>query len=335
MTSRRGVKILVTGGCGFIGSEFVRQGVAAGHALAVVDALTYAGDRQRLASVRGRVRLYEADVRDARRLKTILQKEQPDGVVHFAAETHVDRSIQAAHPFISTNVEGTLTVMDACRQQGVGRLVHISTDEVYGDIARGRFKETAPLAPNSPYAASKAAADLLVKAYIRTYGLPAVIVRPSNNYGPWQYPEKLVPVVILRALNGQYVPVYAKGNNIREWLHVSDCARAVWTVYHKGRTGSVYNVGSGHERRNIDTVRRLLALMGKSPALIRFVKDRPGHDVRYALDVSRMRALGWRPRVGFEEGMRDVVAWCLDNRMWLERHLAELARYWKTVYRKA
>ncbi len=334
MATRR-TRILVTGGCGFIGSECVRQGVAAGRDIAVVDGLTYAGDRERLRSVRGRFRLHIADIGDARRMKTVFRKERPDGVVHFAAETHVDRSIQAAHPFVRTNIEGTLTLMDACRRQGVRRFIQISTDEVYGEIARGRFKEISPLAPNSPYAASKAAADLLVKAYIRTYGFPAVIVRPSNNYGPWQYPEKLVPVVILRALQGQTVPVYARGHNVREWLHVSDCCRAVWRVFDKGRTGEIYNVGSGLERRNIDTVKRLLYLMGKSPRLIRFVKDRPGHDVRYALDTVKMRALGWRPRVGFDEGMRDVVSWCLDHRSWLERHMKELLRYWKTVYRRA
>jgi hypothetical protein len=210
-----------------------------------------------------------------------------------------------------------------------------NTDEVYGEIAKGRFSERSPLAPNSPYAVSKAAADLLVKSYVRTHGFPAIIVRPSNNYGPWQYPEKLVPVVILRALQGQYIPVYARGHNVREWLHVSDCARAVWKVFEKGRIGGVYNVGSGHERRNIDTVKFLLDLLGKSHDMIRFVKDRPGHDVRYCLATARVRSLGWRPRVDFEDGMRDVVAWCLGHRPWLEGHLKELTRYWETVYRKA
>jgi len=327
--------ILVTGGCGFIGSEFVRRGVAAGQDIVVVDKLTYAGDTRRLKSVRGRVRLYRADVGDARKMKEILQKERPAGIVHFAAETHVDRSIQAAHPFVRTNVEGTLGLMDACRRQGIGRFLHISTDEVYGEIARGHFKETSPLVPNSPYAASKAAADLFVKSYIRTYRFPAIIVRPSNNYGPWQYPEKLVPVVILRALRDQYIPVYARGHNVREWLHVSDCARAVWRVFEKGRTGEVYNVGSGQERRNIDTVRLLLRLMDKPEKMIHFVKDRPGHDIRYALDATKIKRLGWRPRVTVDRGMRDVVAWCLDHRPWLEGHLKELTRYWKTVYRKA
>ena len=333
--SKRRKKILVTGGCGFIGSEFVRQGVAAGRDIVVVDNMTYAGDRERLKSVRGRFRLCVADIGDARRMKAIFQRERPGGVVHFAAETHVDRSIQEAHPFVRTNVEGTLTLMEACRRQGVGRFIQISTDEVYGEITKGYFKETLPLAPNSPYAASKAAADLFVKSYIRTHGFPAIIVRPSNNYGPWQYPEKLVPVVILRALRGQTIPVYAKGHNVREWLHVSDCCRAVWRIFEKGGLGEIYNVGSGQERRNIDTVRFLLRLMRRSEKMIRFVKDRPGHDIRYAMDAAKVRKLGWRPRVSVEQGMRDVVAWSLDHRPWLEGHLKELTRYWKTVYRKA
>jgi len=333
--AKRREKILVTGGCGFIGSEFVRQGVAAGRRLVVVDSLTYAGDRERLKSVRGRVRLHVADIGDARRMKAVFRKERPAAVVHFAAETHVDRSIQEAHPFVRTNVEGTLVLMEVCRRHGVGRFVHISTDEVYGEIAKGFFKETSRLAPNSPYAASKAAADLLVKAYLRTHGFPAIIVRPSNNYGPWQYPEKLVPVVILKALRGQTIPVYARGHNVREWLHVSDCGRAVWRIFERGRIGEVYNVGSGYERRNIDTVRLLLRLTGRPEKLIRFVKDRPGHDIRYAMDASKVRKLGWRPRVGVEKGMRDVVAWCRRHRSWLERHLEELTRYWKTVYRRA
>jgi len=333
--AKRGKRVLVTGGCGFIGSEFVRQGVASGNSISAVDTLTYAGDRERLKDVRGRVRLHVADIGDARRMKYILKKVRPDAVVHFAAETHVDRSILEAHPFVRTNVEGTLTLMDACRRQGVGRFVHISTDEVYGEIARGRFKETSPFAPNSPYAASKASADFFVRSYIRTYKFPAVIVRPSNNYGPWQYPEKLVPVVILRALHGQYIPIYGLGHNVREWLHVSDCARAVWKILLKGKTGEAYNVGSGNERRNIDTVRCLLRLLGKSERMIRFVKDRPGHDVRYAVALAKVRALGWRPLVSFDKGMRDVVAWSLEHKSWLERHLRELERYWKTVYRKA
>jgi len=333
--SQRVKKILVTGGCGFIGSEFVRQGVAAGRDIIVVDSLTYAGDRQRLRSVAGRLRLHVADICDSRRMKAVFQKERPAAVVHFAAETHVDRSIQEARPFLRTNVEGTLTLMETCRRQGVGRFLHISTDEVYGEIAAGRFKETSPLAPNSPYAASKAAADLLVKSYIRTYGFPAIIVRPSNNYGPWQYPEKLVPVVILKALRGQTIPVYAKGHNVREWLHVSDCCRAVRLIYQRGRVGEIYNVGSGYERRNIDTVRLLLRLMRRPDKMVRFVKDRPGHDIRYAMDAAKIRSLGWRPQVGVKQGMRDVVAWSLAHRPWLEAHLKELMRYWKTVYRRA
>jgi dTDP-glucose 4,6-dehydratase len=326
-------KVLVTGGAGFIGSEFVRQGVRQGGRITVVDGLTYAGDRARLKEVSGKIAFVKADITCAKKMTAIVRRVRPDIIVHFAAETHVDRSIQNAHPFLSTNVGGTLSMLEAGRAVGIKKFVHISTDEVYGDIERGFFKETSPFAPNSPYAASKAAADLLVRSYVRTYGFPAVTVRPSNNYGPWQYPEKLIPVIILKALNDERVPVYARGLNRREWLHVSDCSRAVWRVVEKGVIGEAYNVGSGQERKNIDTVRAVLRALGKSASLIQFVKDRPGHDVRYALDFSKVRRLGWEPRVGFDDGIASVVAWNLAHRAWLQGQLAVLKTYWRRVYK--
>ncbi len=325
--------ILVTGGAGFIGSEFVRQGAARGRRIVVVDKVTYAGDPARIASVADRIVFHRADIRHRKALERIFDRHRPDRVVHFAAETHVDRSIhQDPAPFVRTNVEGTLNVVETARRHGVRRFVHISTDEVYGEIGRGAFTEGSPVQPNNPYSATKAAADLLIKAAVRTHGFPALIVRPSNNYGPWQYPEKLIPVVILKALQGEPVPVYGRGQHVREWLYVGDCARAVWFLLAKGRAGEVYNVGSAQERKNIDTVRAVLRAAGVDQGLIRFVEDRPGHDMRYALDFGKVRRLGWRPRVAFSEGVTRTVRWNLENRGWVEGKLRVLRRYWKKVY---
>lgn len=326
-------KILVTGGASFIGSEFVRQGVKKGYRIAVVDKLTYAGDLERLKEVEGRYKFYKTDICHKIQLDSVLRKEKPDSIVHFAAESHVDRSIYDVSPFIGTNIVGTQILCDLSRKYEIRRFIHISTDEVYGDIIKGSFREDSPLKPNSPYAASKASADLLIKAYIRTYGFPAMIVRPSNNYGPWQYPEKLIPVVILKALKDQSVPVYAKGENVREWLYVSDCAAAIFLILEKGRAGEIYNLGSGEEKKNIHTVREILRLLGKPENLIHYVKDRPGHDLRYSLDYSKLRALGFRPRVNFEKGLEEAVRWNLKNSGWLESKLKFLTAYWKKVYR--
>ncbi len=312
-------KLLVTGGAGFIGSEFVRQGIARGYEILVVDKLTYAGDLARLDGVKGKYKFFKADICGADRLDAIFKKERPDCVVHFAAESHVDRSIHNAAPFIETNVCGTQVLLDISRKYETERFVHISTDEVYGEIKRGCFTEESPFSPNSPYAASKAAADLLVKAYIRTHDISALIVRASNNYGPWQYPEKLIPVVIKKALLGQKVPVYARGQNVREWLHVSDCAAAIFLLIEKGKSGQAYNIGSGYEKKNIDTVKELLSILGKSKSLIRFVKDRPGHDFRYCLDCSKIRSLGWKPRLDIGTGLALTAAWYKENFSWLNK----------------
>ncbi|MDD4939870.1 MAG: dTDP-glucose 4,6-dehydratase [Candidatus Omnitrophica bacterium] len=311
-------KILVTGGAGFIGSEFVRQASKArwGRVI-VVDKLTYAGDLKRLDEVRKKHDFHKIDICDEKRMDAVFKKERPQVVVNFAAETHVDRSILDAKAFLRTNIMGTQVLLDKARKYGVERFVHISTDETFGDIKKGKFSEDSPLKPNSPYAASKAAADLIIKSYMRTYAFPAVIVRPSNNYGPWQFPEKLIPVIINHALRDKKVPVYAEGLNVREWLYVSDCARAVMFLLREAKAGQIYNLGSGHHEKNIDVVKQILTILRKPFTLIEFVDDRPGHDWRYALDSSKVRNLGWRPEVSFSRGLEMTVAWNIANRKWL------------------
>ena len=307
------MKVLVTGGAGFIGSAFVRQGCRKGHKIIVVDKLTYAGDLKRLAEVKGKFKFYKADICDLKAIKTIFKKEKPDVVAHFAAETHVDRSISDANPFMDTNVKGTQVLLDVCRMSRIKKFIYISTDEVYGEIEKGKFFEDSPFNPNSPYSVSKASADMLARAYFRTYGLPVVVVRPCNNYGPWQFPEKLIPVAINKIMKGQKVPVYGKGMNVREWLFVSDCAQAVWMVANKAKPGTVYNIGSGQEKRNIDTVKLLLKIMGKGNDLIGFVKDRLGHDLRYSLDCRKIKKeLGWQAKVDFEDGLKQTTQWYIS-----------------------
>jgi len=308
-------KILVTGGAGFIGSEFVRQGVASGLRVIVVDKLTYAGDLDRLESVKSKYKFYKADICDKAKIDKIFMAERPEKIVHFAAESHVDRSIEDASPFIETNIKGTHVILDACRKYNIKRLVSMSTDEVYGEIKRGQFTEDSPIQPNSPYSAAKASADFLAKAYIRTYGLPVVIARPCNNYGPWQFPVKLIPVITLNALNNKKVPVYAKGENVREWLHVSDCCRAIFLILERGRVGEAYNIGSSKENKNIDTVKAILKILKKPQSLIEFVKDRAGHDFRYSLNCDKLKKeLGWSPKVRFEDGLKETVYWFINSK---------------------
>ena len=329
------MKFLITGGAGFIGSEFVRQAVEKGLETVVIDKLTYAGDLERLKEVGDEIRFYRADITNREFMEHIFKTEKPDVVVHWAAESHVDRSILDASPFIETNVKGTQVLLDVAKEVGVNLFVNIATDEVYGELGEeGQFYEDTPLNPNSPYSVSKASADMLGRAYYRTYGLPVITVRPSNNYGYWQYPEKLIPVVILKALNDEPVPVYGTGENVREWLFVSDCAEAVFEIIEKGKPGEIYNVGSGEERRNIDVVRSILQLLNKPEDLITFVKDRPGHDFRYSLNTEKIeRELGWKAKVKFEEGIEKTVNWYLKNLDWAKRKVEELQEYWKKVYR--
>jgi dTDP-glucose 4,6-dehydratase len=328
------MKILVTGGAGFIGSAVVRLAVSQGHAIVNVDALTYAACLDNVASVDGSdLYIFEqADIRNMPAIAGIFTKHRPDAVMHLAAESHVDRSIDGPGLFIETNVNGTYVMLEVARAYWIAagkppgfRFHHISTDEVYGTLGdTGQFTEETAYAPNSPYAASKAASDHLVRAWGETYGLPVVLTNCSNNYGPFHFPEKLIPVVILRALSGEKIPVYGNGENVRDWLYVEDHAAALLTVLTRGKVGRSYNVGGENEARNIDLVRMICAILDEllpasSPYAdqIAFVSDRPGHDLRYAIDATRIREeLGWQPSVTLEQGLRKTVEWYLANEEW-------------------
>ena len=327
-------KILVTGGAGFIGSEFVRQSVSKGYPITVVDKLTYAGDLARLKEITGKYTFYKIDITNKKRLANVFKKEKPDAIVHFAAETHVDRSIRDARPFVQTNVVGTQNLIDSARANKIKRFIHISTDEVYGESFKGRFKETAALLPNNPYSATKASAEMLIRAAIRTYKLQAIIVRPANNYGPWQYPEKFIPVIILKALKNQPIPVYGEGEQIREWLHVSDCALGILKILQKGVIGSSYNIGSHFETNNLTTVKIILKLMNRPFSLIEFIKDRAGHDFRYSVDYFQLQKLGWTPKKTFPDGIRQAIQWNKDHINWLEKRLISTKNYSKKIYKK-
>ncbi len=332
--SKRREKILVTGGAGFIGSAYCRLLARKGHQVSVVDRLTYAGDRRRLKEIAPGINFYRVDICKPVSMKAIFEEVRPDTVVHFAAETHVDRSILNVHPFVQTNMAGTQTMIEMSSEFGISRFLHISTDEVYGDHRQGHFKEDgSPLQPNNPYSATKAGAECLVRAAIRTFSFPAIIVRPSNNYGPWQYPEKLIPVVILKALNNEKVPVYGQGAQIREWLYVEDCAEAMDFILKKGKLGDVYNVGSHFEQKNLTTVKMILKCLNRPQSLIQFVKDRPGHDFRYSVDIEKIKKLGWEPKVSFEEGLDLTVGWSLDHLSWLTKKSSVLREYWAKVYK--
>jgi len=330
------MKILITGGAGFMGSEVVKQSIYKGYDVVVVDKLTYAGDLKRLNEVEGKYKFYKTDITDSPEILRIMSKEKPEVVIHMAAETHVDRSILDASSFIDTNVKGTRIMLDAAKEYGVTKFINMSTDEVYGALGEdGQFDETTPLDPNSPYSASKAAADMLGRAYFKTHSLPVITVRASNNYGPWQYPEKLVPVMIIKAYYNESLPVYGKGDNVREWLYVSDFSEAMLQIVEKGKPGEIYNVGSdGQEKRNIETVKTILQLMKKPESLINYVADRPGHDFRYSIKVDKIKnEIGWKPKVTFEEGMEKTVAWYLKNMKWVESKMSDLREYWKKVYK--
>jgi len=312
------MKILITGGAGFIGSAFVRQVVKTGYKVTVIDKLTYAGDLERLKEVEGKYKFYKADICNKARIESIFKKEKPQIVVNFSAETHVDRSILDSAPFIKTNITGTQILLDASRKYGVSKVIHISTDETYGDIKKGSFSEDSPLHPNSPYAASKAAADLLISSYIRTYNFPAIIIRPCNNYGPWQYPEKLIPLAVLKILRKEKIPIYAKGENVREWLYVGDCAEGILQVLKKGRIGEIYNLGSSQEKQNLEVAKMILSMLNAPRSMIQFVKDRPGHDIRYRLNSQKVfREIGWKPKIRFAKGLEITIDWCLKNKDWL------------------
>ena len=315
------MKILVTGGCGFIGSNFIRHMLRSypDYKIVNLDALTYAGNPENLKDISNarNYRFIQGWIQDRQTVEKAMQ--DCDAVVHFAAESHVDRSIHDAQPFLMTNIVGLQVLLDCALSSGIKRFVHISTDEVYGcfETEEGSFTEDSPLMPNSPYAASKAGGDLLLRSYIKTYGLDAIVVRPSNNYGPYQFPEKLIPLMVTNLIDGQKLPVYGKGLNIRDWLFVEDTARAVDLILHKGKIGEVYNVGGGNERRNIDVVRRVLQMMGLGEEYIEYVPDRPGHDFRYSISSSKIKTeLGWEPEVSFDEGIDRTVNWYRENQWW-------------------
>ena len=317
--------IIVTGGAGFIGSNFILYMLETypDYRVICVDKLTYAGNLSNLAAVMDRqnLRFVKADICDRGAVYQVFEEEHPDIVVNFAAESHVDRSIEAPSVFLETNITGTAVLMDACCKYGIRRFHQVSTDEVYGDLPLDRpdllFDEETPLRTSSPYSASKASADLLVQAYCRTYGLQATISRCSNNYGPFQFPEKFIPRMILNALEDKPLPVYGKGINVRDWLYVTDHCRAVDLIIHRGKDGEVYNVGGHNEMKNIDLVRFICRELGKPESLITFVEDRKGHDLRYAIDPSKIYAeLGWKPETRFEVGIRKTIRWYCENRDW-------------------
>ena len=335
------MKILVTGGAGFIGSNFIRYILSSRpeHAVINLDKLTYAGNLENLTGIEHLpgYTFIKGDICD----RDLIDSLEFDAVIHFAAESHVDRSILDSFPFLQTNVIGTQNLLEAVRKRHC-RMLHVSTDEVYGSIEQGLFTERSPIGPNSPYAASKASSDLLVRAYHETYGMDLLITRCSNNYGPYQFPEKLIPLVISHALQGKTIPVYGDGQNVRDWIHVLDHNRAVDMVFHRAKAGSLYNIGGRNEQKNIDIIKTLLAMIAEKTGrdkeslfhLITFVKDRPGHDRRYAIDPSILEAtLGWRPEIPFDQGLADTVAWYLENRRWWERVISgEYLEYYKVQY---
>ena len=310
------MKLLITGGAGFIGANFVHHTVAAhpDYDVVVVDAFTYAGHRSSLLPVADGITLVEADICDEAAMDEAMSG--CDVVVHFAAESHVDRSIDDQDAFARTHVIGTGALLDAARELGVARYLQVSTDEVYGSIDSGSFSEQSPLNPSSPYSATKAAGDLLVSAHVHTHGIQASICRGSNNYGPRQYPEKLIPLMILNAIHGDHLPVYGDGLNVRNWLFVEDFARAIHTVLERGEPGEAYNAGGPDELPNLDVVKRILSATGRDESLVEYVTDRPGHDRRYSLASDKLRGLGWEPSVGFDEGLPLTVEWSRDNEWW-------------------
>ena len=336
------MKIIVTGGAGFIGGNFVYY-MLNQHPqdeIICLDALTYAGNMETLAaaSKNPRFKFVKGDIADLETVYALFEAEQPEVVINFAAESHVDRSITNPELFLRTNIIGTSVLLDACRKYGIERYHQVSTDEVYGDLPLDRadlfFTEDTPLHTSSPYSASKASADLLVQAYYRTFQVPVTISRCSNNYGPYHFPEKLIPLMIVNALHDKPLPVYGKGENVRDWLYVEDHCSAIDLIIRKGTVGEVYNIGGHNEQTNLEVVKTILRELGKSEALINYVADRPGHDRRYAIDPTKIHAaLGWQPATKFSEGIRKTIEWYLQNRQWWERIISgEYQQYYEKMY---
>ncbi len=312
--------ILVTGGAGFIGSNFIHFLLKHTEDIGVVnyDNLSYGSNIENLKDIEKdyRYTFVNGDIRDFYSLENVVNKYKVKNVINFAAETHVDRSISNPLSFLHTNVTGVANILELARKYDFNRVVHISTDEVYGDILNGSFPEDAPLNPSSPYSASKASADLLVKAYVRTYGINASITRCSNNYGPYQFPEKLIPKTIIRALKDLKIPIYGTGEQVRDWIYVEDHCRAIWKVFERGKKGEIYNIATHEEKKNIEVVKKILSLLNKSDDLIEFVEDRPGHDVRYSITSDKISELGWKPQYNFEDGLKNTVMWYVKNEWW-------------------
>jgi len=335
------MRLLVTGGCGFIGSNFVRLllGIRKDWTLVNLDALTYAGNPENLRDVEkdGRYAFRKGSITDGALVDEVV-RSGVDAVVHFAAESHVDRSLYGPTEFVQTNLQGTVTLLEAAKRHGVKRFLQISTDEVYGSLPpEGFFSEKTPLHPNNPYSATKAAADMMVQAYAHSFGLPALITRSSNNYGPYQYPEKFIPLFASNAMEGKRVPLYGDGMHVRDWLHVEDNCRGILAALEKGKTGEVYNLGGGNERPNLVVAKAILKHTGSPEALIEFVKDRPGHDRRYAIDCSKAKKdLGWTPKVKFEAGLKKTLDWYRENAGWVARvRSGEYRSYYEKQYGKA
>jgi len=333
------MNLLVTGGAGFIGSNFVQYMLDMHPALHVInlDKLTYAGNMENLKHIEENPRhsFVHGDICDAGLVRSLLDEREIDAIVNFAAESHVDRSLLGASEFVRTNIVGTNVLLDTAKAHALSKFVQVSTDEVYGSLgAEGRFAETTPLHPNSPYAASKASADLLALAYHHTFGLPIVVTRCSNNYGPYQFPEKLIPLMIANAMNDKPLPVYGDGANVRDWIHVLDHCAAIDAVLQRGVSGEVYNIGGNSERTNLDVVKIILRAFGKPDSLITFVTDRLGHDRRYAIDAEKIeRELGWKPRHTFEAGIAQTILWYKENSSWWQRIISgEYKEYYKKMY---
>ena len=334
-------KVLVTGGAGFIGGNFVQHMVSEypDYQIFNLDLLTYAGDLMKHKEIENadNYKFVKMDIADREAVMKLFETEKFDYVVHFAAESHVDRSITHPEIFVKTNVMGTQALLDAAKAIGIKKFVHVSTDEVYGELdfdPTTFFTEDTPLQPNSPYSASKASSDFLVRAYHETFGLPVNITRCSNNYGPYHFPEKLIPLTISRVLNEQKVPVYGDGKNIRDWLHVKDHCLAIDLVMHEGVNGEVYNVGGHNEKTNLEVVQTIIKELGKSEELIEFVTDRLGHDKRYAIDPMKLEALGWKPTYNFDTGIAQTIQWYLDNKEWWEKILSgEYRSYFDAYYK--
>jgi len=332
------MKLLITGGAGFIGSNFVHYilGKYPDYKIVNLDKLTYCGNLDNLKEVENNphYKFIKGDICDKEKLAEIFEEEKPDFVINFAAETHVDRSILDPDAFIKTNILGTYILLEAAKKFKIERFLHISTDETYGSIENGKFKEDDLLSPNSPYSASKASADLLARSYFKTFSLPIVITRSSNNYGPYEFPEKVIPLFISNILEGKKVPLYGTGKNIRDWIYVLDNCEGIDTVLHNGEIGEIYNIGGGNEKTNLELTKIILNELGKDESQIEYVKDRLGHDFRYALDIEKVKKIGWEPKHSFEEAIRKTINWYLENESWLKKlKTKEFDEYYKKQYK--